>query len=62
MSLADLLLPLLVAASAAISAIFAGRAQASRLRSLHKDISNGNLRGYLTISVVIVVVFASWYF
>ena len=62
MRLADLLLPLLVAASALIYAIFAGRAQASRLRSLHVDVSNGRLRGFLTIAIVIATILASFVF
>lgn len=59
MGRADLLLPLLVAASAAIYAVLAGRAQASRLRNLQADVSAGNLRGFLMIAVVIAMVLAS---
>jgi hypothetical protein len=57
----DILLPSLVAVLAAIFAVFAGRAQASRLRGLHVDARNGNLRGILTIAAVIAVVFASFF-
>lgn len=62
MTFADVALPILIAAAAAIYAIFAGRAQSSRLRGLHTDIANGNLRGYLVISVVLVVILASYNF
>ncbi len=62
MSRADLLLPVLVAAAAVIYAIFVGRAQASRLRSLQGDVSNGKLRGLLTIAVVIAMILASFAF
>lgn len=59
MSGENLLLPFLVAIAAAVFAVYAGRAQASRLRNLHVDIANGKLRGILTIAAVIVMVIAS---
>lgn len=59
MSLAAILMPLLIAASSVIYAIFAGRAQATRLRALNQDVSNRKLRGYLTLSVVIAMILAS---
>jgi hypothetical protein len=62
MSRADLLMPLLIAASAAVYGIFVGRAQASRLRNLHADVSNGTLRGFLALAVVVAIVLASFVF
>ncbi len=62
MSGADLLLPLLIAASAVLYGLHAGRAQASRLRSLHREVSNGKLRGFLTIGVVIAMILATLVF
>jgi hypothetical protein len=62
MSLADFLLPLLIAASAVAYGIFAGRARASRLRSLHQDVSNSRMRGYLVIVAVIGIIIATFIF
>lgn len=62
MTLTDIVLPILIAAAASIYAMFAGRAQSSRLRGLHQDFANGKLRGYLTISVVPAVMLASHIF
>ncbi len=62
MRFADLVLPLLIAAAAVIYGAFAGQARASRLRELHQDISTGNLRGYLVIFFVIVMILASFVF
>ncbi len=52
-------LQLLIAASAVVYAIFAGRAQASRLRNLREDISHGRMRGFLVVAVVIALILAS---
>jgi hypothetical protein len=62
MSLADVLLPLVIAATAAIYGIASGRARASRLRELQDDISQGNLRGYLTLAIVIILILVSFAF
>ncbi len=59
MSKWEFLLPLLIAASAVPFAIFAGRAQASRMRELGEDIVTGKARGHLVILVVLFMVFAS---
>ena len=59
MSFADFLLPLLIGASAVVYGIYSGRAEASRLRSLHLDVSNGKLRGYLVIFAVSTIIIAS---
>lgn len=59
MSHSGFLLALLVAASAVIYEIYTGRAEASRMRSLHQDILNGKLRGHLVILFVIVMFLGS---
>ena len=59
MRLTDLLLPFLIAACAVGYGLFVGRARASRLRELQANVSNGNLRGYLAIAIVVGFVLAS---
>jgi len=59
MTFSEIIFPLLIAVSAVVYGIFSGRAQASRLRSLHRDILKGNRRGYLIILIVIFMVVAS---
>jgi hypothetical protein len=59
MTVLKILLPFLIAAAAVPFGIFAGRAQASRMRELRDDISTGKLRGYLVILVVIIMFIAT---
>ncbi len=59
MRLSGVLLPILIAFSAAIYGIFVGRAQGSRMREVRGDILAGNLRGSLVILAVIFAVLAS---
>lgn len=58
MSLAHVLLVLIIAASALIYAIFAGKAQAGRLRSLEMDFLDGKLRGFAVIVFVLLMILA----
>jgi hypothetical protein len=58
----DLLLLVLIGAAAVAYGIFSGRAEASRLRGLSADLSNGKLRGILVIAAVAVMVLASHVF
>jgi hypothetical protein len=59
MSRWDFLLYALVLVSAVPFAIYAGRAQASRMRDLRQDLLTGKSRGILVILFVAVMVLAS---
>jgi hypothetical protein len=60
MNLSDFVMPLIIAVCATVYAIFVGRAQASRLRSLQVDISKGSLKGYFVVLAVIAMVLVSF--
>ncbi len=62
MSLFNFFPPMLIAASAVLFAIFVSRAQALRMRELREDILTGNLRGYLVVLVVIIMIIATFVF